>query len=37
MAAKLSRLTHRIATQLHLVTESCIICSSRSRWPVRKL
>jgi hypothetical protein len=37
MAAKLSRLTHKIAIQLHLVAESCIICSSRSRWPVRKL
>jgi len=30
MAAKLSRLTHRIAVQLHLVAESCTICSSRS-------
>jgi hypothetical protein len=37
MAAKLTRLTHRIAIQLHLVAESYIICSSRSRWPVRKL
>jgi hypothetical protein len=37
MAAKLTRLTHRIAIQLHLVAESCTICSSRSRWPVRKL
>jgi hypothetical protein len=37
MAAKLTRLTHKIAIQLHLVAESCIICSSRSRWPVRKL
>jgi hypothetical protein len=37
MAAKLTRLTHKIATQLHLVAESCTICSSRSRRPVRKL
>jgi hypothetical protein len=37
MAGKLTRLTHKIAIQLHLVTESCTICSSRSRWPVRKL
>jgi hypothetical protein len=37
MAAKLTRLTHKIATQLHLVTESCTLCSSRSRRPVRKL
>jgi hypothetical protein len=37
MAAKLTRLTHKIRIQLHLVAESCIICSSRSRWPVRKL
>jgi hypothetical protein len=37
MAAKLTRLTHRIVIQLHLVAESCTICSSRSRWPVRKL
>jgi len=36
MAAKLTRLTHKIAIQLHLVAESCTICSSRSRWPVRK-
>jgi hypothetical protein len=33
MAAKLTRLTHKIAIQLHLVTESCTI----SRRPVRKL
>jgi len=31
MAAKLTVLTHRTAIQLHLVAESCIICSSRSR------
>jgi hypothetical protein len=37
MAAKLARLTHIIAIQLYLVTESCTICSSRSRRPVRKL
>jgi hypothetical protein len=37
MAAKLTRLTHKIALQLHLVEESCNICSSRSRRPVRKL
>jgi len=34
MAAKLTRLTHKIAIQLHLVAESYISCSSRSRWPV---
>jgi hypothetical protein len=37
MAAKLTRLTHEIAIQLHVVAESCTICSSRSRQPVRKL
>jgi len=37
MAAKLSRLINKIAIQLQLVAQSCIICSSRSRWPVRKL
>jgi hypothetical protein len=37
MAAKLTRLTHNIAIQLHLVAESCTICSSRSRRPVQKL
>jgi hypothetical protein len=37
MAAKLTRLTHKIAIQLHIVAESCTICSSRSRRPVRKL
>jgi hypothetical protein len=37
MAAKLTRLTHKIAMQLHLVTENCTICSSRCRRPVRKL
>jgi hypothetical protein len=37
MEANLTRLTHKIAIQLHLVVESCTICSSRSRLPVRKL
>jgi hypothetical protein len=37
MAAELTRLTHEIAIQLHLEAESCTICSSRSRRPVRKL
>jgi hypothetical protein len=37
MAANLTRLTHKIAIQLHLVTERCTICSSRSRRPVQKL
>jgi hypothetical protein len=31
IAAKLPRLTHKMALQLHLVSESCNICSSRSR------
>jgi len=37
MAAKLSRLTLKVAIRLHLVVESCTICSSNSRPPVRKL
>jgi hypothetical protein len=37
MAAKLARLTNKMAIQLHLVAESCTICSSRSRRPLRKL
>jgi len=37
MAAKFTRLTHKIAIQLHLVAESCTICSTRCRRPVRKL
>jgi hypothetical protein len=37
MAAKLTRLSHEILIQLHLVAEGCTICSSRSRRPVRKL
>jgi len=32
-----TRLTHKIAIQLHLVSENCTICSSRSRRPVRKI
>jgi len=36
MAAKLTRLTHKIAIQLHLVAESFIIRSSSSRRPIRK-
>jgi hypothetical protein len=37
MAAKLTRLTHKIAIKLQLVAESCTTCSSRSRRPVRKV
>jgi hypothetical protein len=37
MAAKLAKLTHKIAIQLHLVAESYTICRSRSRQPVQKL
>jgi hypothetical protein len=37
MAAKLTRLTHKIAIQLHLVAESRTVCSSHSRWPVRSV
>jgi len=37
MAAKLTRLTYKIALQLHVVAESWNICNSRSRLPVRKL
>jgi len=37
MAANLTAMTHKIATQVHLVTDSYIICSSRSRRPVQKL
>jgi len=36
MAAKLTRVTHNIAIQLHLVVESCTICSSHSRRPIWK-
>jgi len=37
MAAKLTRLTHKIAIQLHLVAESLTMCKSRCRRPARKL
>jgi hypothetical protein len=37
MVEKLTRLTHKIVIQLHLVAESCTICSSRFRRLVRKL
>jgi len=37
MAAKLTRLTHKIAIKLQLVAESFIIYSSRSGQPNRKL
>jgi hypothetical protein len=37
MAAKLTRLTHKIVIQLHLVAESYTIYSSSSKRPVRKL
>jgi len=37
MSAERTRLTHKIAIQLHLVTKSCAICISRSKRPVRKL
>jgi len=37
MAIKLTRLTHKTALQLHLVSGRCTICSSRFRRPVRKL
>jgi hypothetical protein len=37
MVAKLTRLTHRIAIQLHQVAESCTICTFHSRWLVWKL
>jgi hypothetical protein len=37
MVTKLTRLAHKIAIQLHVVVESCTICSSHSRWPVWKL
>jgi len=36
MAAKLTRLTQKITIQLHLMEENSIICSFRSRRPVRK-
>jgi hypothetical protein len=37
MAAELTRLTHKIAIQLHLVAETCTICISHSRRPAQKL
>jgi hypothetical protein len=37
MVAKLTRLTHNIAIQLHLMADGCAICSFRSRRPVRIL
>jgi len=37
MTAKLTSLTHKIVIQLHLVAESCTICSSCSRQTVQKL
>jgi hypothetical protein len=37
MVAKLTRPTHKIVIQLHLMAESCTICSSGSRRPVQKL
>jgi hypothetical protein len=37
MAAKLTRLTHKIAIQLHLVADTCTICNFPSRRPVRLL
>jgi hypothetical protein len=37
MAAKFTRMIHKIVMQLHLVADSCTICSFRSRRPVRKL
>jgi len=36
MTTKLTRLTHKIAIQLHLVAENCTIRSSRSRRSVQK-
>jgi hypothetical protein len=36
MAAELTRLTHKIAIQLHLVADSWTVCCSRSRRSVRK-
>jgi hypothetical protein len=37
MEAKLTRVTHKISIQLHLVAESCTICNLHSRQPVQKL
>jgi len=37
VAEKLTRLTHKIAKQLHLLAKSCTISCYRSRRSVRKL
>jgi len=37
METKLTRLTHKIVTQLHQLAESCATCCYCSRRPVRKL
>jgi hypothetical protein len=37
MVAKLTKLSHKIVIQLHLVAKSCTICSFCSRWQVWKL
>jgi len=37
MAAKRTRLNHKVVIQLHLMAQSSTIFSSRSRLPVRKL
>jgi hypothetical protein len=37
MAAKLTKLTHKIAIQMHVVAKTCTICSTRSGRPVREL
>jgi len=37
MAAELTRLTHKIAIELHLIAESSTICSSCAKQPVQKL
>jgi len=37
MAEKLTRLTHKIAIQLHPMADTCTICSYRSRRPNPKL
>jgi hypothetical protein len=37
MAAKFTKLTHKVVIQLHLGPESCTISSSSSRHLVRKL
>jgi len=36
MMTKLTRLTHKIAIQLHIVAESCTIYSSHFREPIWK-